>query len=99
MVSLWEETQSGVAGEEANIDERDVIVEKEGPTAKEETQDEHVFPSREIKVEQGPAGEGVVTLRFKNSTELASLQSALSQLLQQVWTLKNKLVLFVNILK
>lgn len=78
------------------MDERDVIVEKEGPTAKEETRHEHVFPSREIKVEQGPAGEGVVTLRFKNSTELASLQSALSQLLQQVWTLKNKLVCSVK---
>ena len=76
----------GVADQEDNVDERDIVYEREVAVEEDEVKNESVIASREIgsEDEDDSTREGVITLTFKDTSEIAALQSALSQLLQQV---------------
>lgn len=75
----------GVADQEDNVDERDIVYEREVAVEEDEVKNENVIASREIGSEEDDSTrEGVITLTFKDISEVAALQSALSQLLQQV---------------
>lgn len=72
-----------ISGQENNSNEDDVIIEGEGHLEKN-LQDQDASTLKELEEEEGSVEQASITLTFKDNTELSSLRSALSQLLQQV---------------
>lgn len=75
-----------LADQEDIVDERDIVYEREVAVEEDEVKNENVIASSEIGSEEEDdcTREGVVTITFQDTSEVAALQSALSQLIQQV---------------
>jgi len=76
-------SNSEITGQQDNSNEDDVIFEGEDRLAKT-LPDQDVSNLKDLDDEDGYVEQASVTLTFKDNTELSSLQSALSQLLQQL---------------